>query len=264
MFVVSWFVCTVVFVAINGHNMSSTLSTKIEWLIPKEAEVQPRLVALSMIIGVVLVLTPFQRILRYLSTVVHELGHAFTAGVLGGRPKNITISVDSSGLATYFTPPGWGRFRASLVTLAGYPAPAVASIAAIRAVQAGHPRAWFMFSLATLAFSVVLLIRNLWGFAWTLCLTIASYLGGRNLDAAVIGAVVVVFAGFLAGMAVQNAREQIHIIRSTSRSSCDAERVAEWWWFSPSVVGWLHLFLVASMSAYSCFLAVKPFVSSIS
>ena len=119
-------------------------------------------VALAFLIGVGISSTPLHLFGRYLSTLVHELGHAFSAGLLGGRPQQITISLDRSGLATHLPPENWGRLRATLVSSSGYVAPSIASLAAIRATQIGYPQSWFVYAVATLAIAIIFLVRNFW------------------------------------------------------------------------------------------------------
>ena len=261
MFVLSWSVVVVVALAISGHTVDPSISSHFEVILPKETHVSEVLLMVSFFVGAMLTFTPIRKAMRYISTLVHELGHAFTAGVLGGRPRNITISVDSSGLATYLTPPGWGRMRATIVTLAGYPAPAIAALAAVRAVQSGHPRVWFMFAVTTLTFSVVLLFRNLWGFLWTAGLTVASFFIGRLLDASILGLLVGGIAGYLVAEGYLNAREQLAITKSVRGSGCDAEQVAGWWWFSSRFVARLHLISVAVLGGYTTYVVVSEYAA---
>ena len=258
MWLLSVLVIAVVGYLVSGRQLPVEVVDRLAHLVPDDFAPTEKFLALSFIAGMFVGGTPVHTAVRYLSTVVHELGHAFTAGILGGRPKNITIAVSAAGLATYQPPLGWGRFRASLVSLAGYPAPAVASVAAVQAAQSGHPKAWFAFAAGTLAISIVFLIRNFWGFLWTAAVVGASYYAARELRVEVIGLIVGAVAGFLAVEGFRNAWQQLAIIRVASGSGCDAEKAAIWWRFSPRAVGFLHLLSVLSISGYASYLAVQP------
>lgn len=263
MFLVSFLVIAVVLYVSSGRELPLEVVDQLNRLVPEDTLFSDRNLAISFIAGMVVAGTPLHTAVRYLSTVVHELGHAFSAGVLGGRPKQITINLNASGLATYYPPPTWGRLRATIVSLAGYPAPAVASLAAVRAAQMGHPKAWFVFSAGTLAVSILLLIRNFWGFIWTAGVVAACYFSARELDVGVLGWVVGVVAGYLAVEGYRNAWQQLTIVRLASGSGCDAEMVALWWRINAKFVGWLHLFAVLSISSFSTKMAIGPYWSEI-
>ena len=259
MWLISVVVATVVLYVANGRTLPAEAVDQLSALVPDDAAPSEQHLALSFLGGVLVAGTPLHSAVRYLSTVVHELGHAFVAGLLGGRPKNITIATNGSGLATYQPPVTWGRFRASIVTLAGYPAPPVASIAAVQAAQMGHTKAWFAFSTGTLALAIVLLIRNFWGFLWTAVVVGGSYFGARELNVQLLGWIVGAVAGYLAIEGLRNAREQLTIVRLMSGSGCDAERVAFWWRMSPRFVGFVHLAVVLGLSGLASYLAVEPY-----
>jgi len=143
-FLISLLVLVPVAYVLWGRDLPAVVVDLLNQYIPNDTAPSEELVAWAMLAGAAVGATPIHKLIRYLATVVHELGHAFTAGILGGRPKHITISTDTSGLAVYEPPVHWGRFRASVVSAAGYPAPAIASLAAIEAIQAGHSKAWVL------------------------------------------------------------------------------------------------------------------------
>lgn len=259
MWLISVLVIIPVLYVATGRELPVEVAQRLEDLFPKDAAPTAQYLALAFIGGMFVGGTHLHIVVRYLSTVVHELGHAFVAGILGGRPKNITIATNAGGLAVYQPPLGWGRYRATLVSLAGYPAPAVASLAAVRSLQLGYSRAWFIFAAGTLAVAIVFLIRNFWGFFWTGIVVGGSYYGGQQLEVQVLGLIVAGIAGYLAVEAVRNAWEQLSIIRIASGSGCDAEKVAIWWKFNAKVVGFLHLISVLLISGYASYLAVNPY-----
>ena len=263
MWLISIVVTGVVLYISNGRQLPVDVVDQLRNLIPDDSSASEQHLALSFLAGVLVAGTPLHTAARYLSTVVHELGHAFTAGLLGGRPKNITIATNGSGLATYQPPITWGRFRASIVSLAGYPAPPIAAIAAVQAVQGGHTKAWFAFSAGTLALAIVMLIRNFWGFLWTAGVVAASYFGARELNVQLLGWIVGGVAGFLAIEGFRNAWTQMTIVRFASGSGCDAEMVARWWEVNAKFVGFLHLSAVSALSGLATYLAVNPYWSEI-
>jgi len=259
MFLISLAVLIPVFYLASGQQLPIELVQHLENWLPNDGRPSDQYLAMAFIGGAFVGATPLHVFLRYLSTVVHELGHAFTAGVLGGRPKNITIAPSSSGLATYQPPISWGRGRASLVSLAGYPAPAVAALAAVQAIILGHTTAWFFFATATLALAIVFLIRNLWGFIWTSVVVAIAYYASQELDLRYLAIVVASVAGYLAIESVRHSSQQLSIIKRVQGSGCDAERVAYWWGLSPRLVGTIHMFISVTVSAYVCYLAINPY-----
>lgn len=257
-----WLISVVVVTPVIFFALGQELPPRIaEWLhqiLPDDRAPTTRNLSLSVIAGVLVAGTPLRILVRYFSTVVHELGHASAAAILGGRPRNIIIAPSASGLATYNPPITWGRFRATLVSLAGYPAPALASLAAIRALQIGQTRSWFTFAAGTLAVAIVLLIRNFWGFLWTGAVVGGSYYAARFVDVEYLGIAVAAIAGFLAIEGTRNAWEQLHIVRYFRGSGCDAERVAMWWKINAVGVGVVHFLLVAGLSGFAMFVAIRP------
>jgi len=258
-----WLVSVLVIVPIlyilSGRQLPDALLDQLETYLPKDAAPSRQLLAVGCLAGVFVAASPFHKLARYLPTVVHELGHAFTAGVLGGRPKNITISLDTSGLAQINPPITWGRFRATLFLLAGYPASSIAALAAIMITRDGHPQAWFAFAGATLAVSIVLLIRNLWGLLWTLAAVAGSYFGSPLIPLEWIGAVVGGIGGYLALEAYRHAFMQLAIIRKFPGSGADAEKVARLWKINAPFLGFVHLLSVAAIGLYAVYLAVNPY-----
>lgn len=258
MFLVSIIVLAPVLLLAAGRELPPEVLDQIDRLVPLDTTIGQGQLAASFAAGLIVAGTPLHVVVRYLSTVVHELGHAFTAGLLGGRPKNITISLDASGLAVYQPPFTWGRGRASLVSFAGYPAPAVAALAAVEALRLGYSRTWFMFAAATLAVSILLLIRNFWGFLWTSCVVFGSYLAAREVGAQYLGMAAGAVAGYLALEGIRNARVQLAIARRFPGTGTDAERIAGWWRFSPSFVAVVHLLVVVTISGYAATRAIGP------
>ena len=119
MWLVSILVLAPVFYLATGQSITPEIAEWLSKIVPNDATISDQSVALGCITGIALAGSPLHLIGRYLPTVVHELGHAFTAGVLGGRPQQITISLDTSGLAYFRPPENWGKVRATLVFITG-------------------------------------------------------------------------------------------------------------------------------------------------
>lgn len=111
------------------------------------AEVQ--IVAVGLIaIGVAIHRTTWN-VVGYPVTIVHEIGHALAAVVVGYRLRGITVNGDMSG-ATNFS--GRGVFRVLWTMWWGYPAPAVVGAGLMWAVTEG----WARVALAVLVVGLAL------------------------------------------------------------------------------------------------------------
>lgn len=236
----------------------------LEKVAPNDGSPSAAFVALGFAAGVVLEASPAKLLFRYFSTAVHELGHAFMAGALFARPKTILIHPSSSGLATFELSPNWGRFRSFLVSAAGYPAPSIAAVAAIQAVQLGHSQVWAVFSIAVLAFAIVLLIRNFWGFFWTTGVVVGSYFALRSVSAEWVGAGVAAIAGFLAMNGIEFAQIQLRLVRQAPGSGVDAEAISQVTGLPPRLVASGHLLVCMGISGAAGYFAIEPHWSSIS
>ncbi|MCE2817220.1 MAG: M50 family metallopeptidase [Ilumatobacteraceae bacterium] len=233
------------------------------WLAPTDGSPSASLVAAGFAAGVVLEASPAKLLFRYFSTAVHELGHAFMAGALFARPKTILIHPSSSGLATFELSPNWGRFRSFLVSAAGYPAPSIAALAAIQAVQLGHSQAWAVFSMAVLAIAIVLLIRNFWGFIWTTGVVVGSYFVLKMVSAEWVGVAVAGIAGFLAMNGIEFAQIQRQLVRQAPGSGVDAEAISHVTGLSPRLVALGHLLACMGISGAAGYFAIQPYWSEI-
>jgi hypothetical protein len=233
------------------------------WVAPNDGAPAASLVALGFVAGVVLEASPAKILLRYFSTAVHELGHAFMAGALFARPKTILIHPSSSGLAIFELAPNWGRFRSFLVSAAGYPAPSIAAVAAIQAIQMGHSQVWAVFSMAVLAIAIVLLIRNFWGFFWTTGVVVASFFGLRLVSAEWVGVGVAAIAGFLAMNGIEFAQIQLKLVRQAPGSGVDAEAISQVTGLPSRLVASGHLLVCMGISGAAGYFAIQPYWSEI-
>ena len=252
-----------IFFLLGANSLPAPVEKLFDLVAQDDSSPPAQTVALAFLVGVLISSTPLHLFGRYLSTLVHELGHAFSAGLLGGRPQQITISLDRSGLATHLPPENWGKLRATLVSSSGYIAPSVASLAAIRATQIGYPQSWFVYAVATLAIAIIFLVRNFWGLFWTIAAVTASYFAARYLPAEWIAASVPVIAGYLAIEGFRDVRTQQKIVKYSPGSGCDAEAIAHMWSMKPKNTARLHTLIVIAVSGFASYLAIKPYYSEI-
>jgi hypothetical protein len=261
-FLISLLVIVPIAYVLSGRELPVVVVELLDEYVPGDRAPSKELVAWGSLAGALVGITPLHKLVRYLATVVHELGHAFTAGILGGRPKHITISTDTSGMAMYEPPIHWDRFRASIVSAAGYPAPAIASLAAIEAIQSGHSKAWFFFSGGTLAVAIIALIRNVWGVLWTASAVGGSYYAARELPTEFLGAIVAAIAGFLAVEAFRHAFTQFSLSRFRG-THCDAEKISMFLKLPLRSTAFLHLAATTAIGAYALRQGIEPHWSEI-
>ena len=82
MWLISVVVLSVVGYFVSGRKLPVEVVDNLNHVVSEDLAPSERLVALFFVVGAVVGITPIRIGLRYLSTVVHELGHAFVAGTL--------------------------------------------------------------------------------------------------------------------------------------------------------------------------------------
>lgn len=259
MWIISILVITIVGYVISGRELPITIQKSLANSPLEEAVLEPNQIALPFIVGLFLASTPLHVLIRYTATLIHELGHAFTAGLLGGRPKNIHIHPSASGVASYQPPMSWGRVRASTVSFCGYPAPCLAALAACQAVLMNHGVVWFTFSTAVLLIAILLLLRNIWGFMWSIGMSGLCIALLRLVEPEWIAMIVMVLAGYMAMEGVRHAWEQRVIVQKVVGSGCDADSIARRWNTSPKLIGSVHLLIALVVGAVTAHKAVSPY-----
>ncbi|MHA7264441.1 M50 family metallopeptidase [Arthrobacter sp. TMN-37] len=142
--------------------MSGQLSAFGAWFLGTFARGQAPVVTsveLGLILAGAAALSIPQATWRYfglVSTVVHELGHACSALMVGRRVTGITLKLDSSGTTTSF---GRGGFRSVWAGFWGYPVPAVIGAGLVWAGLTGWGPAAMSAGTAVMVLTV-LFIRN--------------------------------------------------------------------------------------------------------
>lgn len=264
MFLLSFGIIAIVIALAAGTELPVPLVEFLDEYVRNDGTSTDQYVALAFLVGMFAAISPGRLLLRYFSTVVHELGHAFMAGALFARPKQIHIQPSSSGLAIYELSPNWGRFRASLVSAAGYPAQSIAAVAAIQAIQMGRSIAWAIFSVAVLSLAILLLIRNLWGIMWTSAVVGGCYYAFDKVSSDVVGAVVAGIAGFLVINGIQFAWMQVTLVRRAPGSGVDAESISRFTRIPAGLIAGGHLVTCLGLGYIAGDLAIGPYWDSIS
>ncbi len=140
-------------------------------------------VAVSLVVS----LTPWAQFLLYpfklFTTWVHESGHALMTVLVGGRVTSITIDPDTSGLTQSLVP--MGRVASGLVASGGYLGAAVVGCLLMASTRVEKWAPVILLSLgAFMLFTLVLWIRNLFGFtivlAWGVALVALVRKGAAN------------------------------------------------------------------------------------
>jgi hypothetical protein len=113
-----------------------------------------------------LYLVPFLSPLSYpfmlLSTLVHEMGHGFSAMLLGGHFESFKMWSDGSGVASISG--SFGAFSKALVSAAGLLGPALVSAVFFWGTSKESRARFLLASFAIiLVLSIMLVVRNLFG-----------------------------------------------------------------------------------------------------
>lgn len=106
---------------------------------------------------------PTRRAIESLVTLAHELGHASTALVLGGKVSRVSVRLDASGETLTLVGGRAANLRLSLFALAGYPAPGVVGLLAAWAASTEDHRLFLFLAAILIAIALVLWVRNPWG-----------------------------------------------------------------------------------------------------
>lgn len=204
----------------------------------------------ALVVAAVAVLSPVWRTARHAVTIVHEAGHGLAATLTGRRLAGIRLHSDTSGVTVSIgRPTGPGM---ALTLLAGYPAPALAGLAAAALVGTGRGAAalWAMLLLLAL---VLLQIRNWFGL-WSVLVAGAAVFAvtwwappdAQQLVAAAL-ACFLLLGAVRASVELQSARRREGRGR---RGTTDADQLARLTGLPG--VGWVGLFV---LGAAVCLLA---------
>lgn len=118
---------------------------------------------LAVLLGALVAVGPYWRLLRVGATFFHELGHALAGLVVGAKVRKISLNLDTSGVTHWSFPGNPGRLRTAWVAWWGYPAPSLVGGAGFLALSEGWGRSWAAALTLTVATVLLFWVRNLWG-----------------------------------------------------------------------------------------------------
>jgi hypothetical protein len=111
--------------------------------------------------------------LIWLSTLAHELGHGFTAALLGGNFERFVMHADASGVASWSAPASFGPIRQAMVAAGGLVGPAIlAAIGFMLARNSKTAKVSLLVGTFLLAAIAVLVVRNAFGWAFVAVLAV--------------------------------------------------------------------------------------------
>lgn len=120
---------------------------------------------------IAVIITSIPIIGRYVSMVailIHEIGHGLAAIVCGGRLKQIHLYANTEGVALT-THTDW--FSKFITSLAGYIFTSVFGLLSIWLIRIGVTKVLIIIYLCFLVLTLLLWIRNLYGFIWIISFT---------------------------------------------------------------------------------------------
>ena len=134
------------------------------------------LVVIAFLVFVALIVPISGKILNHFITVVHEMGHAVTTLLLGGRVGAIRVEMNGSGSTTSGHPVTSGYKLARISTLlSGYSFPVYLGLGLVAASILQNQ--WLsLILLGVVCFLSLLFIRNLFGFIIIVLFSSASFL----------------------------------------------------------------------------------------
>jgi hypothetical protein len=213
---------------------------------PPSPRADAALVIVALVLALGLSYVPYGRYALYpfelLGTWIHEMSHGMTAEVVGFDFDKLTISSDTSGLATYSMPSG-ANFRRGFVASAGYLGSTLWGCIFLLAKRFRVAGRGFLIAFgAAMALSLIFYVRNLFGFFSTALWAAAFILIGWKLRSRVAS----VFITFTGGFLVLEALRSINVLFHVTDSS-DAVTMAHVWllpyWF------WAGLWMLTSLAA---------------
>lgn len=144
----------------------------------------------SVVVTLLLYYVPYGMLLGlpllWLSTLVHELGHGFTAAALGGEFNSFVMHADGSGATSWSAGMFFGPLRQAMVAAGGLVGPAiVAALGFVIARKAKAAQITLIIGVFALAVIAVLVVRNGLGWAFVAGLALAMGILGTRKNPAV-------------------------------------------------------------------------------
>lgn len=125
--------------------------------------------AAAFVLGIIPVIGKYVAVIN---TLLHEVGHALMASILGGRVKSISLFSNTEGLAVTAHS---SRISQNFTALAGYPFASMSGYSMLLAIKYGYSSYILLSWCALLVIAFFLWIRNLYGFFWALSFGAITY-----------------------------------------------------------------------------------------
>lgn len=117
-----------------------------------------------LVIAVIITSIPILgRYVSMVATLIHEIGHGLAAILCGGRLKQIHLYANTEGVALT-THTDW--FSKFITSLAGYFFTSIFGLFSIWIISIGATKVLIIIYLCFLVFTLLLWIRNFYGFIW--------------------------------------------------------------------------------------------------
>ncbi|MBI3924508.1 MAG: M50 family metallopeptidase [Armatimonadetes bacterium] len=210
-----------------------------------------RALLLSIAVTLLLYLVPYGDLLAYplllISTVAHEMGHGFTAQLLGGSFHSFSMSADGSGVASYSG--NLGRLGAAMVAAGGLIGPAfVAALCFLLARTERGARGALVAAGVFLLIAEVLVVRG--GFGWFFVGLLGATLLGIGLRAEPrAGQTALVFLAVQLSLSVFSRSDYLFATHAGPMPSDVAQMAQALWlpyWFWGLVCGGVSLAILAA------------------
>lgn len=186
--------------------------------------VGPLIISVSVACGMLAASSSAWRWLQFPIVLIHELGHATAAVLLGGRARRIVLVKDGSGHAVYQLPDNFRVLRRVPASLAGYWAPSFVACTAAVAAGNGLSRALVWLCAFATSGMLILLVRSRWGALVAGGVLLGSAGAARLLPGTAITLVVAFCAGVLAVGSVRSAYVQIDVDDITNSDAASIAR----------------------------------------
>jgi hypothetical protein len=131
----------------------------------------------SVVVTVALYLVPYGIFINlpliWLSTLAHELGHGFTAALLGGNFERFVMHPDASGVAQWSAPASFGPIRQAMVAAGGLVGPAILAAIGFMLARSSKVAKYSLLAGTFLLVAIaVLVVRNGFGLAFVAALAL--------------------------------------------------------------------------------------------
>lgn len=168
-------------------------NTMVDQIGQTQAPLPTSIVVLLGLAVFAMIMLPTWLLLRHVTTMAHEGGHALAGWAFGAKVKSVTMQSDGSGLTNVTFTGSAGRF---LSLFMGYAGPSAFGLAAAKLISIGHIIAVLWLALLLLAVMLIT-VRNLFAFGAVLVTAVLLYLFARHTSVAAQTVLAYVITWFL-------------------------------------------------------------------